>query len=242
MDDHHDDQAVEISDAPTRPSAGVAARDLPPVRHLIDLVQGGEEKRAPQYAYQAVTIVNHGTETVYASALAAQAGEARDGSAVAAAVRVPPRRAVTAPIAGRELYLAASGQGRVQLPVYRWATPQPYLSQDLGSVADVMARAFADVAAGETDALLVPAVTGKRVAVHQAIAIAGGVATTLRFKSKPTGAGSAVSPLFNNGVASGEVLPYSPAPWIVTLVGQGLAVDTGAGSATGILIGYALID
>ena len=241
MDEHQHEAEQLLEDAPA--PAVAAPREVLPVRHRVGVALGGVEARAPQYAYRAVTVVNETTSTLWVSDIAGQAAEARESAGEdAGALRVPPLRALTAPIAGRELYLAATGAGTARLTVYRWPTPQPFASHELGTLADRAERAFADVAAGVTDQIIVAGVPGRRIAAIQAIAIAGGVATTLRFKSKGAGAGTAISPLFNNGVASGEVLPYSPAGWVVTAIGEALAVDTGAGSDTGVLLAYALID
>lgn len=98
--------------------------------------------------------------------------------------------------------------------------------------------AFANVAAGETDSNLVTAVTGKKIRVHQVAAVAGATATNLTFNSKPAGAGTAISPLYANGINGGVVLPYSKRGWFETTAGEGLTVTTGAGSTTGIQIGY----
>jgi hypothetical protein len=74
-------------------------------------------------------------------------------------------------------------------------------------------RAKADVAASQTDAAVVPAVAGKKIRVVSMVAKAG-------------------------GTAGDTILPFNPCGWFETAVGEGLSVTTGAGSATGILVGY----
>lgn len=107
-----------------------------------------------------------------------------------------------------------------------------------GTTALTPKFAFANVAASQTDSSIVAAVTSKKIRVHQVAAVAGGTATNLTFNSKPGGAGTAISPLFANTSNSGEVLPFSPMGWFETVSGEGLTVTTGAGSTTGIIIGY----
>ena len=99
-------------------------------------------------------------------------------------------------------------------------------------------RAFANVAASQTDSSIVAAVSGKVIRVLAVVAVAGGTATNLTFNTKPAGAGTAISPLFANGINGGEVLPFNPSGWFETASGEGLTVTTGAGSTTGILVVY----
>lgn len=99
-------------------------------------------------------------------------------------------------------------------------------------------RAFANVAASQTDSSIVAAVSGKVIRVLAMVAVAGGTATNLTFNTKPAGAGTAISPLFANGINGGEVLPFNPSGWFETNSGEGLTVTTGAGSTTGILVVY----
>jgi hypothetical protein len=108
-------------------------------------------------------------------------------------------------------------------------------------------RAFANVAAAQTDSNVVTAVAepasahaGKRIRVHAVWTVAGAVATTLTFNSKGAGAGTAISALFAQGVNGGAVAPLNPAGWFETNSGEALTVTTGAGSATGIQITYSL--
>jgi hypothetical protein len=104
-----------------------------------------------------------------------------------------------------------------------------------------MKYAFADVAAAQTDSPIVAAVAGFKIRVHQILINCGATATTARFKSKPGGGGSNISPLFQPAANGGFTAPESDAGWFETVSGQGLAVDTGAGSATGIMVGYTLV-
>lgn len=110
-------------------------------------------------------------------------------------------------------------------------------------------RAFVNVAASQTDSVVVAAVTGK-IVVYAMFCMAGGTATTLTFNTKGAGAGVAISPLFSNGANGGAVLSSlgsdtadlaSDGGWFETSVSEGLTVTTGAGSATGIIVLYALV-
>lgn len=99
-------------------------------------------------------------------------------------------------------------------------------------------RALANVAASQTDAVLVTAVTGRKIRLLASATLAGTVATNLTFNTKGAGAGVAISPLFANASNSGAVLPFNPLGWVETNTGEALTVTTGAGSTTGILITY----
>jgi hypothetical protein len=104
-----------------------------------------------------------------------------------------------------------------------------------------MRRAILNPAANGTDTAFIAAAAGKRIRVLQVVAVAGGTATDLTFNSKGSGAGTAISPKFANGANGGAVLPYNRAGWFETNQGEALTVTTGAGSATGVLVGYELI-
>lgn len=101
---------------------------------------------------------------------------------------------------------------------------------------------FVNVALSQTDAPIVAAVPGRRIRVIQAAlfgsAAAAGQAT---FKSKPAGAGSAISPALGVQANDEAVLPFSNVGWCDTKVGEGLAVDTAATGAVGILLAYTLV-
>lgn len=107
----------------------------------------------------------------------------------------------------------------------------PYLDKDIG-------RVLANVAASTTAGVLVNAIVGKRIAVLQLVAVAGGTATDVTFNSAST----AISPLFSNGThGPGIALPYTDYPWFITNANEALTVTTGSGSTTGILVIYALL-
>ena len=98
-------------------------------------------------------------------------------------------------------------------------------------------RAFADVAAAQTDAVLVAAVPGSSIKVL-GVAAQAASATTLIFNSKPAGAGVAISATFTGGV----VLPETENGdgWFETAIGEALTCTTGVGVATGIQLIFAL--
>lgn len=98
--------------------------------------------------------------------------------------------------------------------------------------------ALANIAASQTDASVVAAVSGKRLIVVSLACQAGATATNVTFNTKPSGAGTAISPQFQNGANGGVVLPYNKQGWFRTNSGEGLAATTGAGSTTGILVNY----
>lgn len=115
---------------------------------------------------------------------------------------------------------------------------------ELERILDVAVLGFgyksANIAVSQTDSALVSAQTGKKIRVHALFCQAGGTATNITFNSKPAGAGSAISPTFQNGANGGAVLPYNPAGWFETVAGEGLTATTGAGSTTGVQVVYSV--
>lgn len=104
-------------------------------------------------------------------------------------------------------------------------------------------RAFADVAAGSTDAALIPAEEGMTPRILSLAMVTGGTATTVTLKSK-TGeeASVAISPLFANAANGGAVLPFNEHGWFQALqAGDAVTVTTGAGSSTGLLVQFVMI-
>lgn len=108
-------------------------------------------------------------------------------------------------------------------------------------MAQTKLDAIANVAASQTDASVVTAVSGKSIRVVHLAMVCGGTATTAIFNSKGSGAGVAISCLFANGTNGGAVLGYNPEGWFTTVSGEALTVTTGAGSTTGIQVGYVTI-
>lgn len=98
--------------------------------------------------------------------------------------------------------------------------------------------AFANIAAATTDGSIVAAVAGKRIRVLAAVSADAGTTTAITFNTKPAGAGSAISALFQQVINGGPLLPYSPAGWFQTNVGEGLSATTGAGTASGVQVVY----
>lgn len=98
--------------------------------------------------------------------------------------------------------------------------------------------ALANIAASQTDANVVTAVSGKRIRVIGLVVMAGGTATNVTFNSKPGGSGVAISMLFACGANGGAVLPFNPVGWFQTVSGEGLTVTTGSGATTGIQVVY----
>lgn len=100
--------------------------------------------------------------------------------------------------------------------------------------------AFANIPAGTTDGLILAGVTDRRIRVMALSFNCGAVATNATFNSKGSGAGVAISMLFQNGSYSGAVQGWNPGGWFQTLVGESLTLTTGGGSATGVQVSYIL--
>ncbi len=98
--------------------------------------------------------------------------------------------------------------------------------------------ALANVAASQTDANVITAVSGKTLRIVSAFLVTGATATNVTFNTKPSGAGTAISQLIACGANGGLVLPYNFDGWFTTNAGEGLSVTTGSGSTTGINVTY----
>jgi hypothetical protein len=92
----------------------------------------------------------------------------------------------------------------------------------------------ANVAASQTDSVLVPASPGKLILVVLFRLHAGGTATDVTFNTKGTGAGTAITELFACGANGGRADGDSIIGHFETNVGEALTCTTGAGSTTGI--------
>jgi hypothetical protein len=100
-------------------------------------------------------------------------------------------------------------------------------------------NAWEVVSASDDDELLVDAVAGSKIRLMAAFVNHGDTTpSSVTFLSKGDGAGTAISPPFKVTANGGFVLPLNRDGWIETVAGEGLAVDTGAGSNTAILITY----
>lgn len=103
------------------------------------------------------------------------------------------------------------------------------------------AFAFANVAASQTDSVLVSGITNRIVLVKAVTVITGATATTITFNSKGSGSGTAISALFSNAATGGFVLPESVGGWFQTNPGESLTCTTGAGATTGIQIVFTFL-
>lgn len=108
-------------------------------------------------------------------------------------------------------------------------------------MAQTKLDAIANISSSQTDATVVAAVSGKSIRVVQVAMVTSSVATDITFNTKGSSAGTAISPLFANGINGGAVLNYNYEGWFSTNPGEALTVTTGAGSTTGILVGYVTI-
>lgn len=117
------------------------------------------------------------------------------------------------------------------------------MAQSLSAVAhdgNPVYNAWLDVAAAQTDAVLVAAVALRRIRVIGFIVSATDAgAVTYTFNSKPGGAGTAISPTFESPLNGGIVGGPGPG-WFETNVGEGLSITTGAASSVAVLVVYQL--
>ncbi len=103
------------------------------------------------------------------------------------------------------------------------------------------AFAFVNVAAGQTDSVIVTGVTNRIVLVLGVACVTAATATNVTFNSKGSGSGTAITCLFANAANGGFVLPESAGGWFQTNSGESLTVTTGSGSTSGFQISYKLI-
>jgi hypothetical protein len=108
-----------------------------------------------------------------------------------------------------------------------------------GSFA-VCVSTWANVAASQTDQILVQAVAGKSIRIMGAKVICGSTATAITFNSKGSGAGTAIGPTDSNAANGGYILPPFNLGWSQTNSGEALSVTTGAGSTTSVRLAYCL--
>lgn len=104
-------------------------------------------------------------------------------------------------------------------------------------------KAFKTIASGQTDNVLQPAVAGKRYRGKQVLLTTDDTSIDVTFNSKGVGAGTAISPTFDEIGNAGFTLPYSSIGWFQTNIGEALTVTTNAGSSNvDILYAYDLVD
>lgn len=139
--------------------------------------------------------------------------------------------------------LLVSTQAYAENPTYTWRLNQLFVNPSSASgpttVRSPELYKLANVAAAQTDSVLIAAVTGKKIRVLALIAVAGGTATTSVFGSKAgAGATTAISPTFALPISGILPMPFTPTGWFETISGEGLVVTTGAGATTGYQIVY----
>ena len=97
--------------------------------------------------------------------------------------------------------------------------------------------AKADIAAATTDGAVITAVSGKKILVLDFKLSTVTAATTATFNSKPAGAGTAISSVYNAPVGfSGS--GFNQLGHFETNSGEGLTVTTGVGNSVGVQVTY----
>lgn len=104
-------------------------------------------------------------------------------------------------------------------------------------------RAWANISASTTDGAFtggtIPSLdSGFKYRIVWFHLHARGTATQVTFNSKPSGAGTAMSPTYECGVNSGRSEGPNEYGWFETSNSNGITVTTGAGSTVGVAIGY----
>jgi len=101
----------------------------------------------------------------------------------------------------------------------------------------VQSSGLKTVAASQTDSAIVAAVPGARIRVLGYWANSASTSTFV-FNTKPTGAGSAISPTVTPAANQNTNISNGGAPIFQTNVGEGLSLTTGAGGNTGLVVSY----
>lgn len=101
--------------------------------------------------------------------------------------------------------------------------------------------AFANVAASQTDSLLISGATNRIILVMGVVFDCIGAPTDIQFNSKGSGAGTAISANFSMAQNIGLALPVSEWGWFQTNSGESLTCTTSAGSTTGIQIVFRML-
>lgn len=103
-------------------------------------------------------------------------------------------------------------------------------------------NAYDNVAASQTDSILVAAVTGRKIRVLAVVINQGDTTpSSVTFNSKSGGAGTAIFPVLKAAANGGFVLPENPDGWFETNSGEGLSWTTGAGSNTSVSVIFTLV-
>lgn len=104
-------------------------------------------------------------------------------------------------------------------------------------------NAYDSIAASTTDSVLIAAVTGKKIRVLSFLINQGDTTpSAVTFNSKGGGAGTAIFPAIKYAANGGTNPPLLDGGWFETNVSEGLTVTTGAGSTTGVVVVYTLVN
>lgn len=97
---------------------------------------------------------------------------------------------------------------------------------------------FANVAASQTDQVMVGLIAATTICITELDMVTGGTATNVTINSKPSGSGTAISPLYANAANGGIALSWDPLCLFRSNSGEGISITTSAGSSTGIHFKY----
>jgi len=101
----------------------------------------------------------------------------------------------------------------------------------------VQSSGLKTIAAGTTDGAIVSAVPGQRIRVIGFWANSVSTSTFV-FNTKPSGAGTAISPIVTPAAAQNTNISNGGTTLFQTNIGEGLTLTTGAGGNTGVVVSY----
>lgn len=107
-----------------------------------------------------------------------------------------------------------------------------------GLSTQAVGPAFGTVQPSSSDNLMIPAVAGKTAVLTGLLLLNGTAATDVTIESWNGTSATPRSPALSNQAAGGEVLPYNPAGWSKSILGEGLRITAGPGSANDYIATY----
>ena len=92
-----------------------------------------------------------------------------------------------------------------------------------------------NIAASQTDDAFVALEAAKVIVVHSLV-VTGDATGGFSLTTKPAGAGTAITPVFDLVAGTPFILPFNERGWFRTTAGEGLSVTTIAGAGIGIYV------
>lgn len=108
---------------------------------------------------------------------------------------------------------------------------------EAGNVLPVK-RKSQDITASGTDTSILALIASTKLRVLQMVLVVGAGATTITFKSKPSGSSAAISPSFLMASGSSLIFGYNKDGWFETVAGEALTATTSSGATISVMFTY----